>query len=77
MYSYTGLRGDSKRLYTSVIKGEEKRVQIIKCPTPEEQAKYVKDADLVFWACGYQTNKIPIRDAEGKEITLSQKVAYT
>ena len=26
VYSYTGLRGDAKRLYTSVIKGEEKRV---------------------------------------------------
>mgnify|MGYP006086638209 CR=1 FL=1 len=53
VYSYTGLRGDAKRLYTAVTKGEEKRVQIIKCPTPEDQAKYVKEADLVFWACGY------------------------
>lgn len=26
VYSYTGLRGDAKRLYTSIKKGEEKRV---------------------------------------------------
>ena len=43
----------------------------MKAVTPEEQAVHVKDADLVIWACGYQTNKIPVKDHEGKEITLS------
>lgn len=32
---------------------------------------------MVIWACGYQTNKVPIRDFEGKEIDLSQKVPFT
>ena len=51
-------------------------MKLVKAPTPEEQAKYIKDADLVIWACGYQTNKIPVKDHEGKEVTLSQKIAY-
>ena len=77
VYSYTGLRGDAKNLYTSIVNGKEKRVKLIKAGTVEEQAKHVKEADMVFWACGYQTNKIPIKDHEGKEITLSQRIAYT
>ena len=57
-------------MYRKIISGEEKRVQLVKAKTPEEQAKYVKDADLVFWACGYQTNEIPIKDSDGKKLTL-------
>jgi len=53
LYSFTGLRGDSKRLYSRISKGEEKRVALVKCPTPEEQAVYVESADLVIWAAGY------------------------
>lgn len=49
------------------MKGDEKRVQLIKAETPELQREHVENADLVIWACGYQTNKIPIRDFEGKE----------
>jgi len=37
----------------------------------------VKDADLVFWACGYQTNKIPIKDSDGKELHLQQNIPHT
>jgi hypothetical protein len=29
LYSYTGLRGDAKRLYKKIKKGKEKRVQLI------------------------------------------------
>lgn len=32
---------------------------------------------MVIWACGYKTNRIPIRDHEGKEIGLSQNVPNT
>lgn len=52
----------------------EKRVQLIKAATPAEQAPYIEQADLVLWACGYETNKIPVRDHEGKEIQLQQKL---
>jgi len=31
----------------------------------------LEEADLIIWACGYQTSKIPIKDFEGKEIHLS------
>ena len=60
LYSFTGLRGDAKELYRKVIRGEEKRVQFIKAVTVEEQTPFIKDADLVIWACGYQTNFIPV-----------------
>lgn len=53
VYSYTGLRGDAKRLYNSIKKGTEKRVQLVKAPTVEEQAKHLEEADIVIWACGY------------------------
>lgn len=32
---------------------------------------------MIIWACGYQTAKVPIKDFEGKEIALSQRVPYT
>lgn len=48
---------------------------LIAAPNPEDQAEHLRDADLVIWACGYATNKIPVKDHEGKEITLSQRVA--
>lgn len=77
VYSYTGLRGDAKRLYQRVTKGTEKRVKFIKAPTPKDQAEHLKNADLVIWACGYQTNKIPIKDTDGKELSLCQKIPFS
>ena len=35
LYSFTGLRGDAKRLYKKIVKGEEKRVQLVKAETPD------------------------------------------
>jgi hypothetical protein len=37
------------------------------------QKPHLEEADLIIWACGYQTQKIPIKDFEGKEILLSQR----
>ena len=37
VYSYTGLRGDAKRMYSKIISGEEKRVKLVKAVTPKEQ----------------------------------------
>jgi hypothetical protein len=59
------------------MKGEEKRVKLIKAETPELQREHIENADLVVWACGYQTNRIPIKDYEGRDIGLSQKVPFT
>ena len=51
--------------------GKEKRVAIVKAPTLDEQKVYVENADLVLWACGYQSNAIPIHDINKKELALS------
>jgi hypothetical protein len=55
LYSFTGLRGDAKRLYQSIVKGKEDRVRLIQADTWEKQQKYVDAADYVILACGYQT----------------------
>jgi len=62
LYGYTGLRGDAKELHKQIRTGKEKRVQLCQAKTPQEQAEYVKDADIVIWACGYQTNKVYVRN---------------
>lgn len=82
LYSFTGLRGDAKELYKAVVSGEEKRVQFVKALTVEDQRPYINEADLVIWACGYQTNFLPIYDQgviPGKvsPLTLSQRMPGT
>ena len=66
VYSFSGLRGDAKQLYFDVKEGREKRVALVRAPTIEEQSQYVDGADLVLWACGYQSNAIPIHDVNKK-----------
>ena len=68
LYSFTGLRGDAKRMYKRIMSGEEKRVRLVKAPTPADQTKYLEGADLVIWACGYQTNRITVKDIDNKPI---------
>jgi hypothetical protein len=70
LYSFTGLRGDAKRLYRKINKGEEKRVQLVQAKTPADQAIYVENADLVIVACGFQTGSMIIKDQEGKHVDL-------
>ena len=36
LYSFTGLRGDSKKMYKAIQRGDEKRVRLVKAPTPAE-----------------------------------------
>lgn len=73
MYPYSGLRGDAKTLYKNIKSGAEKRVSLVRAAHPETQAQYINRADIVIWACGYETSRIPIKDQEGKEINLSQQ----
>jgi hypothetical protein len=73
LYGYTGLRGDAKELHKQIRTGKEKRVQLVQAKTPEDQAVHVKDADIVIWACGYQTNKIYVRNQQGKKIQMSSQ----
>ena len=53
---------------------KEPRIQLISARTPEEQGVYIQKADLVIWACGYQTNKIFTRDQRGEKIQLSSQM---
>ena len=71
LYSFTGLRGDAKELYLRIMRGQEKRVKLIQARDSEEQKQYVDRADLLVWSCGYQTNKIPIKDTDRKKLALS------
>ena len=64
LYSFTGLRGDAKKLYKACTSGTEKRVKIVKAKTPADQAKILEGADMVIWAAGYLTNKVTIKDFE-------------
>ena len=68
LYSFTGLRGDAKRLYKAIKNGSEKRVRLVKAPTPADQSKYLEHADLVVWACGYQTNPILVKDIDSRVV---------
>lgn len=36
LYSFTGLRGDAKRLYKAIKNGSETRVRLVKAMTPAE-----------------------------------------
>jgi hypothetical protein len=35
------------------MKGDEKRVKLVKAETPELQKPHLEEADLIIWACGY------------------------
>jgi len=59
------------------MRGQEKRVSLIQAREAEDQRAYVDRADLVIWACGYQTNQIPFKDTDRKRLALSQKVPNT
>ncbi len=62
IFPFIGLRADAKSLYFNVVRGNEKRMTLVKTKTFEDQAKYIKGADAVIWACGYETELIPTLD---------------
>jgi lysine/ornithine N-monooxygenase len=68
VYPFIGIRGDAKELYKKIIKGEENRVKLIK--TFDDTLEYINEADIVIWACGYNTNSIPVKDFRGNNIEL-------
>ncbi len=49
----------------------------MKACSAAEQGTYIKGADLVIQAFGYQTNNIPIFDYEKKPVNLSQKQPFS
>lgn len=71
VYPFIGLRGDAKELYHNIMKGEEKRVKLVKTKSEKEQLDIIKDADIIIWACGYSTNSIPFIDNKGSIIEFN------
>ena len=59
------------------MKGNENRVELIRARTPQEQLRYVEKADLVIWACGYQTSQIPIKEPDNTSARLSTAIPFT
>jgi hypothetical protein len=68
VYPFIGIRGDAKELYKRINRGEEKRVELVK--TWDDHLDYVKEADIVIWACGYNTNNIAVKDFRSHTVDL-------
>lgn len=63
------MREDAKRLYKSILCGEEKRIRLIQYRS-SIQNKLLQEACVVVWAIGYKSVAIPIYDDTGKRISL-------
>jgi len=62
VYPFIGIRGDSKELYRSIVKGREKRVKLIRCDNWDNYKNYINTGSIVIWACGYETQNITVYD---------------
>jgi lysine/ornithine N-monooxygenase len=72
VYPFIGLRGDAKELYRNVTKGLEKRIKLVKTETWEDQKKIILQEEcVVIWACGYETQVIPITDSKGNTMEFN------
>ena len=54
------------------MKKRQKLVKLVKAETPEEQKAEVSNSDIVIFACGYQTEAIPILDSQGTPVPLKR-----
>jgi hypothetical protein len=71
VYAFSGLRGDAKQLYTDVVNDKEPRMKLVRAETSRQQLQHIESADLVIWACGYQTKQLPVMDQLFKPVKLS------
>lgn len=74
VYPFTGIRGDSKDLWMRINKGLEPHVTLARADSLEEQRLLLSNADIVIFACGYQSNQIPIFDTKGQQIHLTSNL---
>ena len=69
---FTGLKAEARDLWKDIQRGQHKWVQYANANGPEDQRKYIEEADIVISAKGYQSSHIPLLDEHGAEI----KAAY-
>eukprot|EP00347_Sterkiella_histriomuscorum_P021429 403334007 len=72
VYPFTGIRGDAKELHRKIKKGQESRIELIRADTTHEQKLYTKRADVVIFACGYQSNYVRVHDHNGQRLELKR-----
>jgi len=70
IYPFIGIRGDAKELYRKIVNGEEKRINLVRTSSNEEQKRYIQEADYIVWACGYNSNNVKILDSKNHLIDL-------
>jgi hypothetical protein len=73
IHSFGGLRCDAKRLFNDIRKGQDSRVRLFQVKPGGGKAltnRLYDDADVIVWACGYQSNMFPVCDKDGVEIKL-------
>lgn len=63
VYPFTGLRGDAKELYRSIMKRKEKSVRLVQANNIEEQKQEISSSHIVIFAFGYESHGVPILDA--------------
>ena len=62
VYPFTGIRGDSKDLWSKCKKGNLQHVEMIKAESLAEQQLYMRETDIAIIACGYESNGVPVLD---------------
>ncbi|MEH2155529.1 hypothetical protein [Nostoc sp.] len=78
VYRLGGLRTDSRELFRQVMgwsqEQQEKRINLVEIPQDSKELKnietYFNQTSLIIYACGYDSNVIPIFDSEGNEMEL-------
>jgi hypothetical protein len=70
IHPFGGIRGDSKKLWRDVRGAREPRVRMIKAPGANLTAKLYDEATVIVWACGYETNAVPVLDTKGDRVEL-------
>ena len=74
VYPFTGIRGDAKDLWMRVNKGVEPHASFVRADTLDEQRQQLGNADVVIFACGYQSKQVPIFDTKGQQIHLTSNM---
>jgi hypothetical protein len=75
VYPFTGIRGDSKELWSKVKMGKLPNVSLARADNPFEQRDIMSRSDIIIIACGYQSTQIPIIDKDYNYIPLSKNAS--